>query len=172
MAQVEGVVSRKARSIEIDEDLRFQRKEWIFQRIGVAVVGTFVIAAMLGFTGMGGPWSRASAGDRGGALYVEYDRFVRRGAKATMRLHVHSDPPGFIQFWVSAPYLADVIVDSVAPAPQTVTVEDSRHVYTIRAASPEVTITVEMEHRTFGRLEGEAGIVGGAAVSFTQLSLF
>ncbi len=165
-------MSKKDRSLDIEEDLQFQRKEWIFQRIGVAFVGVFVVAAMLGLTGMGGPLSRASAGERGGAVYVEYERFVRRGAKATLKLHVRSDPPGFIQFWVSAPYLENVIVDSVAPVPQTVTVEDARHVYTIRAASPEVTITVEMEHQTFGRLEGEAGIVGGAAVSFTQLSLF
>lgn len=165
-------MSKKGRSIEIDEDLQFQKKEWVFQRIGVVVIGIFVIAAMTGFTGMGGPVSRASAGERGGPLYVEYERFVRRGAKATMKLYVHSDPPGFIQFWVSAPYLADVIVDSVAPVPQTVTVEGTRHVYTVRAASPDVIVTVEMNHQTFGRLEGEVGIVGGATVSFTQLSLF
>jgi hypothetical protein len=165
-------MSKKGRSIEIDEDLRFQRKEWIFQRIGVACMGVFVMAALLGLTGMGGPLSHASAGERGGPLHVEYERFVRRGAKATVTLHVRSDPPGFVQFWVSAPYLADVIVDSVAPVPQTVTVEGSRQVYTVRAASPEVTITVEMEHQTFGRLEGEVGIVDGAAVRFTQLSLF
>jgi hypothetical protein len=165
-------MSKKARTIEIEEDLHFQRKEWIFQRIGVAVVGVFVLAALLGLTGMGGPLSHASAGERGGPLYVEYERFVRRGAKATMKLHVRSDPPGFIQFWVSAPYLADVIVDSVAPVPQTVTVEGTRHVYTVRAASPDVTVTVEVNHQTFGRLEGEVGIVGGASVRFTQLSLF
>lgn len=165
-------MSKKDRSIEIDEDLGFQRKEWLFQRIGVVFVGVFVIAALLGLTGMGGPLSHASAGEAGGPLHLEYERFVRRGAKATMKLHVRSDPPGFIQFWVSAPFLEGVIVDSVAPVPQTVTVEGARHVYTIRAASPDVTITVEMEHQTFGTLEGEVGIVGGPSVSFTQLALF
>ena len=165
-------MSKKNRSIELDEDLQFQRKEWLFQRIGVVFMGVFVIAALLGVTGMGGPLSRASAGERGGPLHVEYDRFVRRGAKATIKLHFRSDPPGFIQFWVSEPYLEDVVVDSVAPLPQTVSVEESRHVYTIRAGSPDVTVTIEMEHVTFGRLVGEVGIVGGAAVRFTQLSLF
>jgi hypothetical protein len=56
--------------------------------------------------------------------------------------------------------------------PETVTVEGSRHVYTIRAASPDVTVTVEMEHQTFGTLEGEVGIVSGPTTSFRQLSLF
>ncbi len=132
----------------------------------------FAIAAAFGLTGMGGPVSHAEAGERGGPLFVEYERFVRRGAKARMTLHFRSDPPGFIQFWVSAPYLDDVIVDSVAPIPQTVTVEGSRHVYTIRAASADVAVTLEMEHQTFGRLAGEVGIVGGTSVAIRQLSLF
>ena len=165
-------MSKKARTLEIDEDLQFQRKEWFYQRLGVASLCALVIAAALGVTGMGGPVSHAEAGERSGPLFVEYERFVRRGAKARMRLHFRSDPPGFIQFWVSAPYLEDVIVDSVAPTPETVTVEGSRHVYTVRAASPEVTVTVEIGHHTFGRLAGEVGIVGGPSVTFRQLSLF
>lgn len=140
--------------------------------MGVAVLGAFVVAAALGFTGMGGPASHAEAGEPGGPLSIEYERFVRYGAKATMKLHLQSDPPGLIQFWVSAPYLEGVKIESVSPTPQTVTVEGSRHVYTIRAGSPDVTVTVQMEHQTFGRIETEVGVVGGARVSFQQLSLF
>lgn len=162
----------KKRSIEIDEDLTFQRKEWFAQRVGITLLSLFVIAALLGLTGSGGVLNHATAGQRGGAVYVEYERVVRSGTPATMTLHLHNDPPGFIQFWVSAPYLADVNVESVSPMPQTVTVEESRHVYTIRAASPDVAITLEMEHKTWGRLEGEVGIVGGPSVRFSQLSLF
>ena len=165
-------MNKKAGALEIEEDLRFQRNEWFYQRFGVVILCIFVIAAALGVTGMGGPFSRAEAGERGGPLFVEYERFVRRGAKARMTLHVRSDPPGFIQFWVSAPYLQQVVVDSVAPVPETVTVERERHVYTLRAASPEVIVTVELEHQTFGRLTGEAGIVGGPSVTIRQLSLF
>ena len=165
-------MNRKARTLEIEDDLQFQRKEWFFQRVGIAILSCFVIAAAFGATGMGGPLSHAEAGERGGPLFVEYERFVRRGAKATMRLHFRSDPPGFIQFWVSAPYLSGVIVESVSPTPQTVTVEGARHVYTIRAASPDVIVTVEMEHKTFGRLAGDVGIIGGTSVGIRQLSLF
>ena len=31
-------MSRKTRSIEIDEDLAFQRKEWFWQRAGIALL--------------------------------------------------------------------------------------------------------------------------------------
>ena len=162
----------KQRTIDIEEDLVFQRREWFGQRVGLGLLALFVIAAALGFTGIGGPMSHAEVGERDGPIHIEYERFVRRGAKASMKLNFHSDPPGFIQFWVSAPYLEKVVVDGDEPVPQTVTVERERHVYTIRAGSPDVTVTVEMEHQTYGRLEGEAGIVGGPSVRFQQLSLF
>jgi hypothetical protein len=165
-------VSKKARTLEIDEDLAFQRKEWFAQRAGITVLSLFVLAALLGVTGAGGVLSHTTAGQPGGGVYVEYEKFVRRGAMSTMTLRFHSDPPGFIQFWVSAPYLARVRIDSIAPIPQTVTVEEARQVYTIRAASTDVAVTVEMEHMTWGRLEGEVGIVGGLSERFTQISLF
>jgi hypothetical protein len=165
-------MSRQAPALEIDEDAGFQRREWRLQRIGAALLGTFVIAAALGVTGMGGPVSRAEAGERGGPLFVEYSRVVRRGAKARMTLHIRGDSSGFIRFWLSAPYLEQVLVESVAPVPETATVESARRVYTIRAASPDVAVTVEMEHQTFGRRTGEVAIVGGGTVTIRQLSLF
>lgn len=164
-------MSRK-RTLELDEDIAFQRKEWLGQRIGIAVLSLFVIAAFLGLTGSGGVLSHATAGERNGPIYVEYERVVRRGATTSMTLHFHSDPPGFIQFWISAPYLAGVRVDSISPLPQTVTVEKSRLVYTIRAASADVAVTLDMEHKGWGRHEGEVGIVGGPSARFSQISVF
>lgn len=160
------------RTIEIDEDLAFQRREWLSQRIGVVVLSVFVMAAFLGLTGSGGMFSHATSGEHGGPVSVEYERVVRRGAATTMTLHLHSDPPGFIQFWISAPYLADLHIESVSPVPETVTVEESRLVYTIRAASPDVAVTLHVEHKRWGTREGEVGIVGGPSARFSQISIF
>ena len=103
-------------------------REYFFQRIGIALLFVFVLAALLGFTGMGGPMSRGEAGERGGPLHVEYERFVRRGGLSTVKLHLHI-APGDVRFWVSAPYFEHVRIDSVAPPPELVAVETSRHVY-------------------------------------------
>ena len=157
-------MNRKGRTLEIEEDLRFQRKEWLFQRVGIAILFASVIAAALGATGMGGPLSHAEAGERGGPLFVEYERVVRRSAKASMKLHFRSDPPGFIQFWVSAPYLADVIVESVSPTPQTVTVEASRHVYTIRAASQPRDVLAYLGYPIVRRLQARCRRESAAAM--------
>ena len=37
---------------------------------------------------------------------------------------------------------------------------------------PEITVTLEVEHKTIGRIHGEVGLIGGPSVRFSQLSLF
>jgi hypothetical protein len=164
-------VSKKSRTLEIDEDLQFQQREWRFQRVGIAFLFLFVVAALLGFTGMGGPMSRGEAGERGGAIHVEYERFVRRGTLSAVKLQLRG-APGDVRFWVGAPYIERVRIDSVAPTPELVSVETGRHVYLIHAGSPDITVTVEVEHETIGRLQGEVGIVSGPSVRFRQLVFF
>jgi hypothetical protein len=164
-------VSNKSRTLEIDEDPNFQQKEWFFQRIGVALLFLFVLVALLGVTGNGGPMSRGEVGEPGGPVRVEYERFVRRGAQSTMKLHVRG-APGEMRFWVAASYFKHVRIDSVAPTPELVTVETNRHVYLIRSGSSDVIVTLEVEHEAAGMLDAEVGLVGGPSVRFSQLSLF
>jgi hypothetical protein len=61
----------------LERSLSFHRKEWIFQRLGWAALGVFLLAAALGLLGPG-ILSRAKAG--GPAFLVSYDRFGRREA--------------------------------------------------------------------------------------------
>ena len=164
-------MSGKPRSLEIDEDLHFQQKEWFFQRIGVALLFLFVLAALFGFTGMGGPMSHGEAGEPGGPVHVEYERFVRRGGLSTVKLHLRT-APGDVRFWVSAPYFEHVRINSVAPTPELVTVETDRHVYLIRSGSPDITVILMVEHEAAGTLDAEVGLVGGPSVRFSQLAIF
>jgi hypothetical protein len=160
------------RTLEIDEDIAFQRKEWLAHRIGVALLFLFVLGALLGLTGGGGILSHGEAGDRRGAVHVEYERVVRRGTPATLTLHLRRSAPGNIRFWVSAPYLQDVTIEGFVPQPDILSVERERHVYAIPAGSSEVTVTLEVEHKTIGRIHGEVGLIDGPSARFTQLSLF
>jgi len=164
-------VNRKSRTLDIDEDPQFQQKEYFFQRIGVALLVVFVLAALLGLTGMGGPLSKGEAGERSGPMHVEYERFVRRGGVSTAKLHLRHTP-GDVRFWVAAHYFERVRIESVAPQPELVAVETDRHIYMIRAASHDVTVTLQVEHETAGILDGEIGIVDGPSVRFSQLAFF
>jgi hypothetical protein len=163
-------VSRK-RTLEIDEDITFQRKEWLAQRVGVGVLFAFVLAALLGLTGMGGPLSHGVAGDSGAPVQVEYDRIVRRGSTATIKVHLR-DISGEPRVWIADEYVQQVRIESIEPEPQLVSIEAGRRVYAIRTTSSPATITLEVHHRTFGKLNGEIGLIDGPSCRFSQFSLF
>ena len=161
----------ESRTLEVDEDLEFQKREWVAQRVGLGLLYVFVLAAAFGATGMGGVLSRGEAGRREEPLFVEYERFVRRGAASTVRLHLRASP-GEVKFWVSAPYFEHVRVESIAPPVQNVLVDGNRHIYTIQSGSGGVVVTLEVEPHSVGTIDGEAGLVGGPAVRFRQLAFF
>ncbi len=161
----------ESRTLDVDEDLAFQKNEWAVQRVGIGLLYVFVLAAAFGATGMGGALSRGEAGRPEEPVFVEYERFVRRGAASTVRLHLRT-PPGEVKFWVSAPYFEHVRVESVAPPVQNVLVDENRHVYTIQSGSAGVVVTLEVQHHSIGTIDAEAGLVGGPAVRFRQLAYF
>ena len=96
---------------------------------------------------------------------------MRRCALSTVRLHVRG-APGDLRFWIAAPYFEHARIDSVAPAPELVSVETDRHVYVIRSGSPDVTVTIEVKHEGVGMLDAEVGLVNGPSLRFSQLAMF
>ena len=60
--------------LEISQDLTFQRRSWIVQRVGWVMLALLILAALGGLFGPG-PLSRARAGPHDGPLWVEYQRF-------------------------------------------------------------------------------------------------
>jgi hypothetical protein len=78
----------------IEEDLPYQRRTWRFERIGWVLMALFVLAALLGATGSGGPLVRVEATTPDGALRIRYDRIQRQGAPTTLRFAARAAPPG------------------------------------------------------------------------------
>jgi hypothetical protein len=162
----------KKRTLQIDEDIPFQRTEWRAQRIGIALMFLFVLCALLGLTGSGGLLSRGEAGEPGSPIHVEYDRVVRRDTTSTMTLHLRGGGSSAVRFWIASPYLEHAAVEFVSPEPESVSGDATRHVYTIHASSPDVRVTVAIKHRSTGRLRGEVGLVDGPSARFSQFSFF
>jgi hypothetical protein len=164
-------MTKHGRDLQIDEDLAFQRREWLAQRAGRIAVFLFVLAALLGFTGVGGPYAHGQAGTPDGAVRVDYERVVRRHASATLTLHLRGTPQQ-TRFWVSEPYARSINIEGISPEPQSVSVADGRYVYSVASGSSEVAVVIHVEHLTAGIVNGEVGLVGGPAVRFRQVALF
>jgi hypothetical protein len=161
----------KNNGLEIDQNLDFQRREWRYRRIGIAVLFTFVLAALLGVTGMGGPLSRGSASDPEGRLVVEYERFVRRNARSQVRLRLASKG-GEVRIAINTAYLNDIALRSIVPRPEAVVTDGARQVLVFRSSSPQLAVQAEIEPLVAGSLDAEVSAADGPTIRFRQWSIF
>ncbi|HEX2215609.1 MAG TPA: hypothetical protein VHG27_02770 [Xanthobacteraceae bacterium] len=77
-----------SRSLQIEEDMTFQRRNWFAERCAWAVMGLVLIAAAIGAFGGGGPLTSTSASDVRAALHAEYGRMQRINAPTTIKLRI------------------------------------------------------------------------------------
>ena len=75
-----------AGTLQINEDLLFQRRDWFLQRVGWCALGLLLLAGLAGLLGPG-PLSRTTRTD-GRGLEVGYERFVRDSAQADLSFRV------------------------------------------------------------------------------------
>ncbi len=131
--------------LEVSEDMAFQRREWTAERVGWALLGLLVVAAVLGLFA-GGPLSNATAGG-GGDLRVEYDRFLRLKAPTSLRVRLPAGvaSEGKVRLAVSREYSEAMQVNQVTPQPDSVETGATEVVYVFSVATPDEPTAVEFE---------------------------
>lgn len=100
------------------EDLGLQRWIWRCERLGWVLLGLFVALALAGLFASGGPWVTASRVSDDGQLRVEYERYQRRGAPATLTLEL---APGLSTVGLDERLVADWTVEALYPQPLRMT---------------------------------------------------
>ena len=167
---------KRVGDLEVAEDLKAQRRNWVFATVGSAVMVMVALAGLLGLFGGAGPLSRAAVGAQNDTLYIEeYERFLRFGKPTT--LHVSLDTAaavegGQIRLWINREYLKSVQLQEVDPQPDTVEASPERLVYVFDAEEDPKDrpseITFELEPDEMGTLAGRVGLDGGASRIFEQ----
>lgn len=162
---------KKVGTLQVEEDLDFQRREWRVQRVGWVVVALLLLATLLGLTGPG-PLSRATAGSEGAPLRAEYNRFGRHHAPGTVRFELSPEAvrDGKAKLWVSRSYLETVQVDSISPEPESVQAGADRLTYTFDVGELDrpTKLTFHIEPEDFGLIPARAGLEGGPELTFSQ----
>src|SRR4051794_16621884 len=112
---------RRVGDLEIGQDMEFESRMQRVEKVGWAVMGLIVLAALLGLFGQG-VFSGASAGPEGGPLRVEYDRCLRYQSdqQVRVRLGPGAGSNGKARVWVSASYLEAFQVQRIDPPPEGV----------------------------------------------------
>jgi hypothetical protein len=164
---------KRVGDLEIDQDLTFQQREWQVQRVAWVVMALIIASAALGLFG-NGLLSAATAGDPDGPISVEYERFVRHDGRASFTVRISADQVSgdSVAIWIAADYMADLEIEQMSPEPQEVRTDGDRLVYVLAhgETSGPLAFDVSFRPETIGRLSGEAGIVDGPQVTFTQIS--
>lgn len=102
--------------LQIDEAPRFQNRFWMVQRFAWVGFCLFILAALIGLTGNGGPFSRAHRAAPG--LQVDYPPIARWRAESEVRIRVVPGGPETL-VRVDAAFREAFDIISVSPDPAT-----------------------------------------------------
>ena len=125
--------------LEVAQDLEFQRREWVAERIGWTLMLVLAVAGLLGLFGTGLLASARASGP--GGLVLEYGRFERFNAPAEIDFHV---PPeavaedGTFTIAVARDYLEAVQVETITPEPSEVRAEGEWLTHVFSSDAPDV----------------------------------
>jgi hypothetical protein len=157
--------------LQIHQDLLHQQREWRIERIGWVVAVLILLAALAGLLGPG-PVSSGTAGEKGSALWVEYDRLARYEAPGQLRIHLGPDAArdGKVRLALSRSYIENLEVLHIDPRPERVEATSDRFIYTFNVPeAPQGTaVTYHFEANTFGRNGSILAVEGGPQLHFTQ----
>jgi hypothetical protein len=161
----------KNQGLEIATDLKHQRRLWVVERVGWTVMGLLIVAGLAGLFGSG-PLSRASAGQPGSALRVEYERFGRYEAPSELKLSIGAEQVqgSMLRVWISRDYLDRVEVERTMPPCDVSQLDVNRVIYVFNLAQTNkpAMITFYVRPTAYGKTRGNIGIVGGPEVPFSE----
>jgi hypothetical protein len=151
--------SKYVEGLEIDQDLGFQQRMWVLQRLGWGVMVCIILAALVGLLGSGPLASRTLDSPQRG-FRLEYQRFLRHRAPTRLLLQMKSTPREEVQVWYDRALIEHFVVTQIVPMPTRVEANAGRLTYTFRVADQEepLLITFSLEPETFGSLSGRVGI--------------
>jgi hypothetical protein len=166
---------KRVGDLDIGEDVPAVRRAWTIQRVAWVVALVVLAASLAGAFGRG-PLSRATAGDRGGPLWIEYERVVRNRAPTDLRLHVRPGGDGVARVWLSREFVLANPVKQSWPEPEGVSEAAGGMVYTFEVEGDgEVLLRLQVER--IGSMEARVGLAGpdgespASPLVFTQFAL-
>ena len=152
--------------------LQSQRREWIVERVGWALMAITLAGGLLGLFGQG-PLARASRTE--GPVRLDFERIVRRAQSTQLRLDIAPEAirDNVLAVWVDEGFLKQVLLIGIAPEPASSASADGRRIY--RFSSPPggqpSHIMIDFEHRTSGARTGRLGVATGPPIPFNQVVL-
>ena len=153
-------------SLQIRQDLPYQRRAHAVQRVLVLLFVLAFLAAVAGVFGTG-PVAHATVTAPGGTFSVEYDRFVRGAQSSSLQISPQTQSGGGGEIDISSAYLQAIQLSDVTPQPDSETERNDQLVLTFQNRLP-AQVQVGISPKTIGLHEATIW-VRGKPVSFHQV---
>jgi hypothetical protein len=166
--------AKRIGNIDLSQDMVFERREWVLQRVGWVVIALLLVAALLGLLGHG-PLTREQAVDINSASWLEYNSVDHYQASSQLKLHVGPGAASGKQLRVSLnqAYLERIELERVMPEPASQELGEGRVFFVFDVAEPgqPLDVAFQLAFTQFGRANAEVAVEGGPQFSFSQLVL-
>jgi hypothetical protein len=153
-----------SRHYPVQENMRFQRRSWLVERLGWLVLTAIAAVGLTGALGNGpASWARAS----GGALIVTYERFERATRTSSFVFDLAPGPGGERTLHLSAPFQRDFELTSIQPPPLRSRTEKGGMALTFAApAGAPGRVVIWAHARSYGLSRIAASADGGPSAAF------
>lgn len=124
-----------APGLQVTEDRPWQERFWTAQRVGWTLMALFIVAAIAGLTGMGGPLATAKAELGGGT--IDYPRITRWQADDRLRVRISQTSPANVELTLSREFVELFAISSIQPEPAEVQATSAGHRFTFKTEPGE-----------------------------------
>jgi hypothetical protein len=156
--------------LEINQDLKFQKKEWTAERIGWISMLAISIAALLGLFGQG---LLSDTTAKNGSLQVHYGRFERLLSVTELEVLVDTSQvkDGEINLQLDRHWLSYYNVQRINPEPDQSELSPEYVTYTFSVGQGDgmLEIAYNLQAMRVGVSRGEIAVKDGPALKFNQL---
>lgn len=160
---------KRVGDLEIDQDLDFQRKEWVVERWSWILMLLIVFAGLLGLFGQG-PLSSTTVGDD--PLKVHYGRFERLSAPTQMNIQVSPTAAsnGEVRLRVDQSVMTLYNIQRIIPEPASTELSSGYITYVFKTGLGDqpFQIVFDLEPSKLGMPKGAIGLENGPSVNISQ----
>lgn len=155
--------------LEIDQDLRWERRYIRVQVVSWVIMALIIGAALAGLMGAG-PLSTTTVASPHRSLVVQYQRVLRYEEPVAFTIIL--TPPRHasrVQLWIDNELLRPYQVASIAPQPRSSSAGKGRTRYTFAIRNTDhVVINFRLITMEEGYYRGRVGVSGGESVALWQ----
>lgn len=161
---------RQLGSLEITQDLVYQQRTWLIQRIAWAGMLLFLLVALLGLFGSG-LFSTATL-DSPERLRIRYERFGRFERPMFLRIEITPSrlQTGEIQLRLDQAYMQHLSLESISPEPLQVESTSDQIIYSFAYSRSQtrVPVTFYLVPEQIGLYRGQISLDDQTQLEFRQ----